>query len=84
MHLKDRTIVITGASRGIGAAMATRFAQDGANLAILAKTSTPHPKLKGTIHDVAQAVEAAGGKALPLAVDVRDDAALQQAMQTVA
>jgi len=73
MSLSGRTLFITGASRGIGKAIALRAAADGANVAIAAKTSDPHPKLPGTIHDTAREVEQAGGKALPLVVDVRDD-----------
>jgi citronellol/citronellal dehydrogenase len=69
--LSGRTIVITGASRGIGRSMALRFARDGANVVIASKTAEPHPKLKGTIYQVAAEVEAAGGKALPVQVDVR-------------
>ena len=63
--LSNKTIIITGASRGIGRAMAVRFAGDGANIVIAAKSDRPHPKLKGTIHTVAEEVAAAGGKALP-------------------
>jgi citronellol/citronellal dehydrogenase len=69
--LKGKTIVITGASRGIGRAMALKFAREGANIAILAKTAEPHPKLPGTIYTVAKEVEEAGGKALPLLCDIR-------------
>jgi citronellol/citronellal dehydrogenase len=69
--LSHKTILITGASRGIGRAMALRFAKAGANLVIAAKTAEPHAKLKGTIYTVAREVEAAGGKALPFQVDVR-------------
>jgi citronellol/citronellal dehydrogenase len=69
--LKGRTVVVTGASRGIGRAIALRAARDGANIVIASKTSDPHPKLAGTIHSVAAEVEAAGGRALPLQVDVR-------------
>lgn len=69
--LQGRTVVVTGASRGIGRAIALRAAQDGANVVIASKTSDPHPKLAGTIHTVAAEVEAAGGKALPLQIDVR-------------
>lgn len=78
--LSGKTLFITGASRGIGAAMARRFAQDGANIAVIAKTSEPHPKLPGTIHTVAKEVEEAGGKALPLVCDVRDEEQIQKAV----
>ena len=71
--LSDKTIIITGASRGIGRAMALRFAQDGANVVIAAKSAEPHPKLKGSIYEVAREVEDAGGRALPLQVDVRSE-----------
>jgi citronellol/citronellal dehydrogenase len=70
--LAGRTVLVTGASRGIGRAIALRAARDGANVVIVAKTAEPHPKLRGTIHTVAEEVEAAGGRALALAVDVRD------------
>lgn len=70
--LQGRTIVITGASRGIGRAIARRCAADGANIVVAAKTVDPHPKLPGTIHTVAEEVETAGGKALAFQVDVRD------------
>lgn len=69
--LKNRTLFITGASRGIGLAIALRAARDGANIAIAAKSSDPNPKLPGTIHTAAAAVEAAGGRALPLVCDIR-------------
>ena len=69
--LKGKTVVISGGSRGIGLACAVRCAQDGANVAILAKTDTPHPKLPGTIHTAAADIEAAGGRALPLLCDIR-------------
>jgi NAD(P)-dependent dehydrogenase (short-subunit alcohol dehydrogenase family) len=85
MSLKGKTLFITGASRGIGLAIALRAARDGANIAIAAKTETPHPKLEGTIHSAAEAIEQAGGQALPLVVDVRDEAAVTGAIaQTVA
>jgi citronellol/citronellal dehydrogenase len=71
--LKDKTLFITGASRGIGLAIALRAAADGANIVIAAKTDQPHPKLPGTIHSAAAEVEAAGGKALALMVDIRDE-----------
>jgi citronellol/citronellal dehydrogenase len=74
--LKDRTIFITGASRGIGRSIALRCARDGANIVIAAKTVEPHPKLAGTIYTVAEEVERAGGRALPLPVDIRDEAAV--------
>jgi citronellol/citronellal dehydrogenase len=73
MSLKGKTLFITGASRGIGLAIALRAARDGANIAIAAKTDQPHPKLPGTIHTAAAEVAKAGGKALPLTVDVRDE-----------
>ena len=69
--LKGKTLFITGASRGIGLAIGVRAARDGANVAIAAKTSEPHPKLPGTIFTAAKEIEAAGGKALPLTVDIR-------------
>ena len=81
MSLKGKTLFITGASRGIGLAIALRAARDGANIAIAAKTETPHPKLEGTIHTAANQIEQAGGRALPLAVDVRDEAAVQSAIE---
>jgi citronellol/citronellal dehydrogenase len=80
MTLSGKTLFITGASRGIGLAIALRAARDGANIAIAAKTVTRHPKLAGTIHEAAEAVAAAGGKALPLACDVRDEAQIATAV----
>jgi citronellol/citronellal dehydrogenase len=71
--LKGKTLFITGASRGIGKAIALRAAADGANIVIAAKTVEPHPKLPGTIHTAAEEIEAAGGRALPLPVDVRNE-----------
>jgi citronellol/citronellal dehydrogenase len=79
--LKSKTLFITGASRGIGLAIALRAARDGANVVIAAKTEAPHPKLEGTIHTAADAIERAGGHALPLPVDVRDEAAVKAAME---
>jgi citronellol/citronellal dehydrogenase len=76
VSLSGKTLFITGASRGIGLAIALRAARDGANIAIAAKTAEPHPKLAGTIHTAAREIEQAGGQALPLVVDVRDEAAL--------
>jgi citronellol/citronellal dehydrogenase len=84
MTLADKTLFITGGSRGIGLAIALRAARDGANIAIAAKTAEPHPKLPGTIYSAAQEIEAAGGKALPLQVDIRDAAAVQAAVQRTA
>lgn len=82
--LAGTTLFITGASRGIGRAIALRAAADGAAVAIAAKTTDPHPKLPGTIHSVAAEIEAAGGRALPLAVDIRDEQAVAAAVaQTV-
>src|SRR6185503_5368656 len=80
MSLKGKTLFVTGASRGIGHAIALRAAQDGANIAIAAKTAEPHPKLPGTIYSAAEDIEKAGGKALPLVVDVRDEASVQAAV----
>lgn len=82
--LKGKTLFITGASRGIGLAIACRAAADGANIAIAAKTTEPHPKLPGTIYSAAEAVEQAGGQALPLVVDVREEAAVEAAMAQTA
>lgn len=73
MTLKGKTLFITGASRGIGLAIAKRAARDGANIAIAAKSDQPNPKLPGTIHTAAQEIEAAGGRALPMQVDIRDE-----------
>ena len=80
MSLRARTIFITGASRGIGHAIAMRAAADGANIVIAAKTTEPHPKLPGTIHTAAADVEAAGGKALAVATDIRDEAQVDAAI----
>jgi citronellol/citronellal dehydrogenase len=82
--LRGRTLFITGASRGIGLAIALRAARDGANVAIAAKTTEPHPKLPGTIHTAAAEIEAAGGRALPLAVDIRDDEQVARAVERTA
>jgi citronellol/citronellal dehydrogenase len=84
MSLNGKTLFITGASRGIGLAVALRAARDGANIAIAAKTQEAHPKLPGTIHTAAAEIEAAGGRALPLAVDVRDDEAVKDAIERTA
>ncbi len=84
MSLQGKTVFITGASRGIGLAIALRAARDGANVAIAAKTETPHEKLEGTIHTAAEAIEQAGGRALPLAIDVRDETAVKAAIDQTA
>lgn len=73
MNLKNRTLFITGGSRGIGLAIAKRCAADGANIVIAAKTAVENPKLPGTIHSAAAEIEAAGGRCLPLQVDIRDE-----------
>lgn len=78
--LQGKTLFITGASRGIGKAIAVRAAADGANVAIAAKTKEPHPKLPGTIFTAAEEIEAAGGKALPLCVDIRHEDQVQKAV----
>lgn len=82
--LKGKTLFITGASRGIGLAIALRAARDGANVAIAAKTSDPNPKLEGTIHTAAAAIEAAGGRALPIMCDIRDEAQVAAAVAKTA
>ncbi len=84
MSLQGKTLFVTGGSRGIGLAIALKAAADGANIAIAAKTVEPHPKLEGTIHSAAEQVEKAGGKALPLAVDVREEASVKAAMEQTA
>jgi citronellol/citronellal dehydrogenase len=78
--LKGKTLFVSGASRGIGLAIAIRAAQDGANVAIAAKTVEPHPKLTGTIHTAAAAIDQAGGTSLAIACDIRDEAALKSAV----
>jgi len=84
MSLAGVTIIMSGGSRGIGEAIAVRAARDGANVALLAKTAEPHPSLPGTIYTAAEAVEAAGGRALPLVGDVRDDAFVADAVAQTA
>ena len=83
--LAGKTVIMSGGSRGIGLAIALRAARDGANVVLLAKTGQPHPKLEGTIHTAAEAIERSGGKALPVVGDVRDDdsvfAAVDQAIE---
>jgi citronellol/citronellal dehydrogenase len=80
MSFEGKTVFITGASRGIGLAIALRLAHEGANIVVAAKTAEPHPKLPGTIFSAAEAIEKAGGKALPLVVDVRDERQVQEAV----
>lgn len=82
--LSGKTLFISGASRGIGKAIALRAARDGANIVIAAKTAEPDPRLPGTIYSAAEEVEAAGGRALPLVVDIRDEAAVQAAVEKAA
>ena len=82
--LNQKTLFITGSSRGIGKAIALRAARDGANIVIVAKTRKPHPKLPGTIFTAAEEIERAGGQALPLAVDIRDDKAVNTAVEKAA
>ncbi|MDP4840323.1 MAG: SDR family oxidoreductase, partial [Alphaproteobacteria bacterium] len=79
--LKNKVIFITGGSRGIGEAIAMRAARDGAKIAIASKTTEAHPKLPGTIYSVAKSIREAGGEALPVQMDLRDDEALQAAVQ---
>ncbi|QZY47018.1 SDR family oxidoreductase [Mycolicibacterium austroafricanum] len=84
MSLHGKTMFISGASRGIGLAIAKRAAADGANVALMAKTASPHPKLEGTVFTAAQQIEAAGGCALPIVGDVRDGEAVAEAVQRAA
>jgi citronellol/citronellal dehydrogenase len=79
--LAGRTIIMSGGSRGIGLAIALRAARDGANIALLAKTAQPHPRLQGTIYSAAEEIEAAGGRALAIVGDVRDDVAVADAVE---
>ena len=82
--MKNKTLFITGASRGIGLAIALRAARDGANVVVAAKTTEPHPQLPGTIHTAAEAIEREGGHALPIALDIRDDGAVHAAAKQAA
>jgi citronellol/citronellal dehydrogenase len=84
MSLRGKTLFITGASRGIGLAIALRAARDGANIVIAAKTAEEHPKLPGTIYTAAKEIEAAGGKALPLEVDIRHEDKVAEAVAKAA
>ena len=82
--LSGKTIIMSGGSRGIGLAIALRAAADGANIALIAKTDKPDPRLQGTIHTAAEAIEAAGGHALPIVGDVRDDETIERAVEQAA
>lgn len=82
--MKDKTVFLTGGSRGIGKAIGLRLAQEGANIVIAAKTAKPHPKLEGTIYTAAEEMEAAGGKALPVVVDIRSEEMVQDAIEKAA
>ena len=82
--LSGRTMIMSGGSRGIGLAVALRAARDGANVALIAKTDQPHPRLPGTIHTAAAEIEAAGGRALAIAGDIRDDALVLEAVERTA
>ena len=84
MSLKGKTLFISGASRGIGLAIAVRAARDGANVAVAAKTAEPHPKLPGTIYTAAEEIEKAGGKALPIICDIRFEEQVQAAVDQTA
>ena len=84
MSLAKRNIFITGGSRGIGLAIALRAAKDGANITIAAKSVEENPKLGGTIYSAAKEIEAAGGKALPIQCDIRDESAIAEAVEKAA
>ena len=84
MNLRDKSIFITGGSRGIGLAIALRAAQDGAKVAIAAKTADPHPKLPGTIFTAAEEIVQAGGTALPIQCDIRDEEQIASAIEKTA
>ncbi|MDN6152242.1 MAG: SDR family NAD(P)-dependent oxidoreductase, partial [Yaniella sp.] len=78
--LHEKTVLISGGSRGIGLSIAKRLAEDGANVVLLAKTAEPHPKLPGTVYTAAEEIREAGGKALPVVGDVREEADVQAAV----
>jgi citronellol/citronellal dehydrogenase len=84
VSLAGKTLFISGASRGIGLAIARRAARDGANVALIAKTAEPHPKLEGTVYTAAEQIEAAGGKALPIVGDIRDEQQVHDAVAKAA
>ncbi len=79
-NFKDRTVIISGGSRGVGLEIAKALGKDGANIAILAKTTEPHPTLPGTIYSAAEEIEAVGGKALPIVCDIRFEDQVQNAV----
>ena len=81
MNLQGKTLFITGASRGIGLAIATKAAADGANIVLVAKTTEPNPRLPGTLHSAAEEIVAAGGQALPVQTDIRDENAVALAVR---
>src|SRR3954471_10048537 len=83
-ELDGRTVFMSGGSRGIGLAIAARLAREGANVALMAKTDEPHPKLPGTIHTAADAIREAGGEALPIVGDIRDEEAVEAAVAKTA
>jgi NADPH:quinone reductase-like Zn-dependent oxidoreductase len=80
MSLTGKTVFISGASRGVGLAIAIRTARDGANVALIAKTAEPHPKLEGTVYTAAEQIQEAGGHALPVVGDIRDEPQVAQAV----
>ena len=84
MSLAGKTIFISGGSRGIGLAIALRAARDGANIAVAAKTAEPHAKLEGTIYTAAEQIDKAGGRALPLVIDIRDEERVAEAVREAA
>ena len=84
VSFEGKRVIISGGSRGIGLAIAKRLAADGASIAILAKTTEPHPKLPGTIYTAAEEIEQAGGKALPIVTDVRNEDEVKAAVSQAA
>ena len=83
MSYKDKTVIISGASRGIGLSIAKALAKDGANIVLAAKTSEPHPILPGTLYTAAEEVESAGGNALPIVCDVRDESQIDNVVKEI-